>query len=343
MMLPMLLHDSGMDFPPVPRGRRGYTLMSVLRRGWTIWREEGWLVLWSRVLGETVYRRVLLLALDLPPRAPMPVDISARWLRMDEAEFYAAFDPALTADQVQHRIASGRRCLVLEIEGRFVHSRWVSSKQAWIEYLSMPLALPDGTVYVYQSHTPGELRGKGYATAGAVLGARLLHREGYERVMSCIQPDRTLAYPPTFKAGYRPVGYLGWFQLGWRFRFRRSARRFPRYGPRPWAEQPAYWDTITPPCGSWYLDPFLGRLKRHAHLTLIRRWGGVPEHGRVLKTDLFEEANGPDRLLGTLRRPGNSVWYGYFAAHRGCRKAHRQWLQLCRRRCTPAAVCRRLL
>jgi hypothetical protein len=89
---------------------------------------------------------------------------------MDEGQSYAAFDPALSADQVQHRIASGQRCLVLEIDGRFVHSRWVSPKRSWIEYLSMPLALPDGTAYVYQSHTPRELRGKGYATAGAVLG-----------------------------------------------------------------------------------------------------------------------------------------------------------------------------
>jgi SAM-dependent methyltransferase len=46
-----------------------------------------------------------------------------------------------------------------------------------------------------------------------------------------------------------------------------------------------------------YLDAFLGEMKRQAHLALIKRWGGLPAAGRVLKTDLFEEATGPDAFL----------------------------------------------
>ena len=49
-----------------------------------------------------------------------------------------------------------------------------------------------------------------------------------------------------------------------------------------------------------YLDAFLGDLKRRAYLNLIERWGGIPQAGRVLKTDLFEEAMGPDALLTEL-------------------------------------------
>ena len=49
-----------------------------------------------------------------------------------------------------------------------------------------------------------------------------------------------------------------------------------------------------------YLDAFLGNLKRRTHLELIDRWGGVPASGRVLKTDLFEEAMGPDAFLPDL-------------------------------------------
>jgi SAM-dependent methyltransferase len=50
-----------------------------------------------------------------------------------------------------------------------------------------------------------------------------------------------------------------------------------------------------------YLDDFLGEMKRQAHLGLVQRWGGVPAGGRVLKTDLFEEATGPDAFLLDLR------------------------------------------
>jgi SAM-dependent methyltransferase len=63
-----------------------------------------------------------------------------------------------------------------------------------------------------------------------------------------------------------------------------------------------YWDGVarTRADKPHYLDTFLGTLKRQAHLTLIERWGGIPATGRVLKTDLFEEAMGPDALLPHL-------------------------------------------
>jgi len=46
-----------------------------------------------------------------------------------------------------------------------------------------------------------------------------------------------------------------------------------------------------------YLDPFLGRLKHDVYVELIRRWGHEHLSGTVLKTDLFEEAGGPDAWL----------------------------------------------
>jgi SAM-dependent methyltransferase len=48
-----------------------------------------------------------------------------------------------------------------------------------------------------------------------------------------------------------------------------------------------------------YLDEFLGDLKRRVYLGLIRRWGGS-SRGRLLKTDLFEEAMGSDAILPDL-------------------------------------------
>jgi SAM-dependent methyltransferase len=54
-----------------------------------------------------------------------------------------------------------------------------------------------------------------------------------------------------------------------------------------------------------YLDSFFADLKRKSYLALINRWGGIPLNGRVLKTDLFEEAMGPDAFLLELgKSPG---------------------------------------
>jgi len=51
---------------------------------------------------------------------------------------------------------------------------------------------------------------------------------------------------------------------------------------------------------SWYLDPLVAQQKREAHLELIGRWSAGLAAESVLKTDLFEEAFGEDRVLPGL-------------------------------------------
>jgi len=77
----------------------------------------------------------------------------------------------------------------------------------------------------------------------------------------------------------------------------------------PPTDGPAYWNHVARHMGlkSHYLDPFLGEMKRQAHLSLVQRWGGLPVTGRVLKTDLFEEAMGPDALLTDLPNYGGMI------------------------------------
>ena len=48
------------------------------------------------------------------------------------------------------------------------------------------------------------------------------------------------------------------------------------------------------------MDPLAARQKQRVHLELVARWAGN-RAGRLLKTDLFEEANGADQLLFDLR------------------------------------------
>jgi len=48
---------------------------------------------------------------------------------------------------------------------------------------------------------------------------------------------------------------------------------------------------------SWYLDPLVAEQKRSVNLALLDRWTTGTDTGTLLKTDLFEEANGPDEVL----------------------------------------------
>jgi SAM-dependent methyltransferase len=50
---------------------------------------------------------------------------------------------------------------------------------------------------------------------------------------------------------------------------------------------------------SWYLDPLVAAQKQAVHLDLVKRWM-TERPALLLKTDLFEEANGADQLLFEL-------------------------------------------
>jgi SAM-dependent methyltransferase len=82
-------------------------------------------------------------------------------------------------------------------------------------------------------------------------------------------------------------------------------RRGPAKSPAPRKGPQESW-RIEP--GEHYLDAFLGELKRRANLGLVLRWRDPGVTGRpVLKTDLFEEAFGPDAFLDDLGPPGSMV------------------------------------
>lgn len=54
------------------------------------------------------------------------------------------------------------------------------------------------------------------------------------------------------------------------------------------------------PTPSWYLDPLVARQKRRIHQQWIRDAARARPVGAVLKTDLFEEAYGEDRIFDDL-------------------------------------------
>jgi SAM-dependent methyltransferase len=53
---------------------------------------------------------------------------------------------------------------------------------------------------------------------------------------------------------------------------------------------------------AWYLDPLVAAQKRRKHLALLHQWSDAVQVGPILKTDLFEEANGSDELLSGFPR-----------------------------------------
>jgi SAM-dependent methyltransferase len=73
---------------------------------------------------------------------------------------------------------------------------------------------------------------------------------------------------------------------------------------------------------SWYLDPLVAVQKRQVHQEWIRMAGGCRTYGNVLKTDLFEDAYGDDRVFHDLF-PGTGLRIGIDANAETVRRAVR--------------------
>ena len=69
-----------------------------------------------------------------------------------------------------------------------------------------------------------------------------------------------------------------------------------------------YWDRIAGRTrGNFHLDELSGEHKRNTHLRLVDSWARITSSKSILKTDLFEEALGPDHFLFDLAKLNNNV------------------------------------
>jgi len=69
-----------------------------------------------------------------------------------------------------------------------------------------------------------------------------------------------------------------------------------------------HWDQVA---AGWFMKGYCNELlaehRKRVHLDLIARWADVSNGGRILKTDLFEEAFGPDQFLFDLAQVNSNV------------------------------------
>jgi SAM-dependent methyltransferase len=283
------------------------TWSQILKRAAQVLREEGAKSLFFKVLGETVYRRLALLErpLDQPaaliaPRLPVTMGL------LDDPDEYRAFRPDVSRDEVCRRLSAGYFCFVARYQGRIVAALWSASGQAHIDYLDCEFPLSPGEVYLYEALAAPECRGQNVTPALGMWAMQHMGRMGYRRAIGAVMPENKLGLRLCEKAGLQPFGRIGYWKIGpWRRDFCRT-----NPGRQPLAAHgPAYWDRVAGDmaAGKHYLDPFLGALKRQVHLELIARWTGAPRTGRALKTDLFEEAGGPDAFLTDMAHDGVSV------------------------------------
>jgi SAM-dependent methyltransferase len=289
------------DGTPLVRGAR-WTPLRIARRTATVFRRRGAQALFFKLLGETVYRRLVLVEDDLERLLP-PLDEGSGFetglLEEDAIVDYLALRSDQTAGEVLGRLRRGERCSITRHEGRIVSAHWCAVRRGWIEPLECEIALEPDELYSYESYTAPEYRGHRLPAARARRLRRRLRAEGIRRRLGVVEPDDPSALRHAAQAGFRPIGRIARLGLGRRGRFVVSGirgeegARLPRPVPR------VDWNAAAASVleRGYAVDPALAAAKRRAYLELVSRWGGELAGGRVLKTDLFEEAVGGDAFL----------------------------------------------
>lgn len=191
----------------------------ALGRAVDVQRREGLRALWFKALGETVYRRLLLLEAPTeserePPPAAQAVEFA--FLSPSEAgQFtFGEHGPETAAE----RLRRGDRCFCVRRDGQLAAVRWIAFEEASVEYLGCRLQLAPGVAYLYDSYTAPAARGRGIFSSTWFTLARELSAEGFHTILAAVLPENRAARGAMGKLPYRVVGKVGYVRLGSRRR-----------------------------------------------------------------------------------------------------------------------------
>jgi RimJ/RimL family protein N-acetyltransferase len=225
----------------VPRDRVSASLDRWSARGAAgralgVLRHEGLRALWFKMLGETVYRR--LVVVERPLALPVP-DVAAQvlvevaLLRPSEIAEYRAFRPEASEAEIASRLRAGQICFVARSRGRIVSTRWVAVDRVRVDYLSMDLPLAPDEACSYDMMTSPDFRGQSMAPVTSAAMLRHFQRAGFRRFVGTVLPTNEASFRAIAKTGYRRCGWIGYVGVGrWRWEFhidhgRRDAREAP--------------------------------------------------------------------------------------------------------------------
>jgi L-amino acid N-acyltransferase YncA len=200
-------------------------LRLMLARANEVLRQEGVRSLWFKLLGDIVYRRLLLLERPLhepisPVTARIPVEISL--LQETQVAEYMAFRPEARESEVRSQLEAGDWCFVVHHQGQMICARWATVQRVWSDYLACELHLAEGEVYSYDLFTRPEFRGHAVSPVASVEMLRYFRAAGYRRMVAAISPENHPSLRSVTKTGYRPYGVIGYVKIGpWKWRFQR--------------------------------------------------------------------------------------------------------------------------
>jgi GNAT superfamily N-acetyltransferase len=157
---------------------------------------------------------------------PVPADLVFKAADPTDGPAYArdiGTDSPLTFSS---RLADGAVCFLVVKDGLIVHATWGTFTSAWTRELQRHFCPPKGDMYVYESYTRPEVRGRGVYTFALRQIARWAAERGTDRVWVAVEHDNPPSLKAVAKAGFSPA-----FEVTFARRFGRLTVHSP-VGPR---------------------------------------------------------------------------------------------------------------
>lgn len=169
----------------------------------------------------TFYRRLVLLERAMVPPPPMPVvpspvEIGSVDISTDLTDL-TTFRPSLSTKSILERLDRGEKCFAVWIDGRIVHTAWVAVHRARVEYLSRDIVLEKDDVFIFDSYTTPEFRGRHLAQARAAFVASYYSVRGFRRSLGLVAVENRAGLAVPEALGYRRIGRYSALGIGrWR-------------------------------------------------------------------------------------------------------------------------------
>ena len=175
--------------------------------------------MWFKLLGETVYRRLVVIerVLEGDDRDDDEATGCISLLSAADLPRYAAFQPEADVEELRGRLNRGESCFVMEIGEEIAHACWIAKKSTRIDYLECDVELPPDACFAYEAYTHPDFRGRGIAGARVRSMEPELMRMGFRRTLAVVVPENHRAIYFNTAAGNKVVGRIGYYQIAsWR-------------------------------------------------------------------------------------------------------------------------------
>jgi GNAT superfamily N-acetyltransferase len=222
---------------PIAPGGETWTVSKALTRCWTGWRREGLNRLCLKILGETVYRRLWLLALDLDElsvRISPRTEVAIRVLEGADRDLdlYTAFRVNTSAREFRRKIDSGGKCFVAMQGGRAISATWTYVGGGPIPYLGAYFEAGSSEILLEDSYTLPAFRGRNISPAVTIAMARYYRDRGFRLMLASVLPENRASLRVRQKTWFHICGMAGYVGPG--PHRRHFCRTYPDF--LPWGE-----------------------------------------------------------------------------------------------------------